>query len=345
MGWQQTLATIFQGSGFNFNSAGEFFYSTPNPTFGNLEASITNSSGLDDEGNFYLTGITSYENQAGTYVAVNINDGQVTFWYSTAGAGGPYTEIGIIGYIRASNTLLVDTTSSGELQIGQNANQFILGSASIPSITLDSPFGGPIGEISVLDGSLADLNNAAGNFGLVDQPAVLTPFDRRLVDTTTNSNANQAGATRLSAIYKWNANTLKANTELELEIPFTLQNMEGNILTLGLSINGSATFAVSDNIGGAIVAAGVGVNGWFKANIKIVTTGAAGTYVAYCSGTIRQRGTNALFTNSAVFATDPITGTINTTVANDFRINSLWGGSNAGQNITAIGSHCIRSGT
>jgi hypothetical protein len=93
MGWQSTLATIFEGTNFEFNANGEFYYSGP-PAFGNLEYSVANAPGTDPYGNQYLDGSTYYT--ATTALQVFANE---LAYYSAPSQAGPWsTQKGAIAF-------------------------------------------------------------------------------------------------------------------------------------------------------------------------------------------------------------------------------------------------------
>ena len=82
-----TLRGVFQGTDYEINASGAFFYSgTPAP--GNLIASVTNVAGTDGFGNAYLAGVTSYA--SGGTSAQNSAGGN-SGWYTSPGPGGPWT--------------------------------------------------------------------------------------------------------------------------------------------------------------------------------------------------------------------------------------------------------------
>lgn len=163
-------------------------------------------------------------------------------------------------------------------------------------------------------------------------------------DPTDLTNNNLGGPQRISAIYNIPANDMKAGTVFEIDVPWTCQ-MQGQTLQLGLSVDGAAAFAVSETIGAAIVTPGVGLNGWTKVSVQCQSSGAGGTALLACYGMVRQNASNVLFSNSAVMCARPQdAAAFDTTVAHNIRINTLWGGSAAGQTVTGYGSKCVRLG-
>ncbi len=162
-------------------------------------------------------------------------------------------------------------------------------------------------------------------------------------DTSVNSNANLVGANRLTAIWTIPANDAAAGTVYEIEMPWSC-TMEGQSHTLGLSVDGSGTYTASDSTGGAIVSAGNGLNGTIRAYLMITATGTSGTYLAWVDGTLREQGGNALFSNSACMGQTPVTGSLNTTVSHNVRINSTWSAAATGQTVSGYGSVLTRKG-
>lgn len=93
MGWQTTLATVFQGTNFVFNSNGEFFYDTSGPGLNNLSISITgfeptNPNALipDGFGNNVPQGTTNYFSGT-SYAALTIVNGGIVVYEATTQAG------------------------------------------------------------------------------------------------------------------------------------------------------------------------------------------------------------------------------------------------------------------
>lgn len=86
--------STFNGTNFVINSSGAFFYSGT-PAAGNLIHSIANSAGTDAQGNAYLAGTVTYALHLGTFNAISLDGGLMTFWRAATEAG-PWTSQGTI---------------------------------------------------------------------------------------------------------------------------------------------------------------------------------------------------------------------------------------------------------
>lgn len=163
-------------------------------------------------------------------------------------------------------------------------------------------------------------------------------------DTTTRVNSNQSAATPISVAWTIPAWDALPGTLYEIAVPFTV-TMESQTLQLGLSVDGSSSFAASDTIGGAIVGAGTGLSGRIRVFLQVLAAGAGGSFSAWVEGVVRQAGVNSLFTNSAVLA-GPVAASVplDTTVSHTIQVSSLWGGSAAGQTVSGFGSRLTRRG-
>jgi hypothetical protein len=163
-------------------------------------------------------------------------------------------------------------------------------------------------------------------------------------DANIRTNNNLSGPNTITAIYTIPANDLQVGTIYEIDMPWQCI-MGGQTLTMGLSVDGATAYTISDTIGGAIVASGVGLNGQIKVGIQCQSIGASGTILGYLYGTIKQNGLNTLFTNSAVFNAAPVSSVaIDTTKSHNIRINSTWGAAASAQTLSAVGSRCTRLG-
>jgi hypothetical protein len=110
----------FVGSDYLSNAAGSFYYSGA-PALGNLISSVAAADGTDAQGNAYLAGTVSYL-PGGTYSAVAITGGAVA-WFTSPGAAGPWTEVGVMEIALTSGNPLVFSFNSlgGNINMPQNA--------------------------------------------------------------------------------------------------------------------------------------------------------------------------------------------------------------------------------
>jgi hypothetical protein len=78
-------------------SGGELLVYSPTRALGNLIASIVGSNtGFDSVGNFFLSNITAYQDDGGTWLATQIFGGGIAF-YTAPGPGSSYTQYAAIG--------------------------------------------------------------------------------------------------------------------------------------------------------------------------------------------------------------------------------------------------------
>jgi hypothetical protein len=188
--------------------------------------------------------------------------------------------------------------------------------------------------------------STTSKLGSINSADLVGLFPVVQTDSSTNTNPNGVGATRLSAIYTIPANDLQVGTWWVIEMPYTGTMEATNTLELGLSIDGSSSFTANDTISAAIVGAGIGIHGVIRVLLLCTATGSvAGRISAFVDGTIGQGGASATFTNRGAL-TGAATGVVlDTTVGHTIRVNSLWGGSTAGQTVSGTGSICYRYGS
>jgi len=167
-------------------------------------------------------------------------------------------------------------------------------------------------------------------------------------DTTVLTNNNLGGANRVTAIYTIPAGNLAVDTRFCIEIPFlaTMTGVAADTLELGLSIDGSSSYTANNTINGAIVGAGVSINGVFRVYLRCTATGAlTGRIDAWTDGSVNQASAATTFANSGGLAGNLATGvTLDTTASHTIRVNSTWAVSDATQALTVRGSTCTRTG-
>lgn len=218
----------------------------------------------------------------------------------------------------------------------------------LTSPSLDGTTSGTIAQI----GSAGPLQSlltvgASSNraiFSYLDPATVTWGIERNQTDTTKLTNANGTGAFRISAIYNIADHDSQIGTIYEIEVPFSA-TMQGNTLELGLSIDGAVGFTVNNTISGAIVGAGIGINGNIRVKIQVTAIGSGGFINAFTGGDVNQASQPTTFANSGGLAGN-IAGAVawDATVAHTIRVNSLWGAANAGQTVSGWGSKFTRSG-
>jgi hypothetical protein len=237
---------------------------------------------------------------------------------------------------RLASPSFLPTAGFSELQLASGSQD---GVTSLPYAVL-----GSVG-ISTSAQLFAGLSGATGSMFEWFDVSGTWGFDRNMTDVGTHENNNAGGATAITETYTIPANTANSGIIYAIDVPLQIV-MEGETLQLGLSLNGATAFTAWDTIGGAIVAAGIGLNGRLTVFAEITGNGTAGTLNAWVTGCVRQVGANVLFNNSAALAgVVQVNVSINTEVANTVCVNSLWGGSAAGQSVIGYGSKFTRSGT
>lgn len=104
--------------------SGTALYYSGAPAAGNLVASIAAAAGTDSKGNAYLAGEAVYGLHLGTWHAISLSGGLMTFW-SAASEAGPWTSQGTIavqtggmvltGLLTAQSTLIEDANAAGNV--------------------------------------------------------------------------------------------------------------------------------------------------------------------------------------------------------------------------------------
>ena len=343
MGWQETLATIFEGTDFVFNSGGMFFYNGP-PAFGNLIISITNNEGTDPFGNLYDFGVSIFSldpnNPPNGKLQLNFFDDEIS-WSFAATAAGPYHGGASISWDTGGLGMLIDADA---VNIDVSTGAIVLGALST-FINLEGPIQLGVNLPPAVSTKPYLFTNANGTPTFQTGNGFKGQASISDTDTTTGTNNNQAVATAISKVWSIPANDMQVGTIYEIEVPWSC-TMEAQTLTFGLSVNQSATFSAQQGISGAIGAAGTNLVGTIRVFMEITATGTSGTFNAWVDGTLAVRAALTLFTNSGAMADAVQTGlAINTTVANSIQINTLWAASVAGQTVSGFGSKISRYGS
>lgn len=163
-------------------------------------------------------------------------------------------------------------------------------------------------------------------------------------DTGTNTNAGtDTGNHRVTALWTIPAGDALSGTEYVIEVPYTAV-MEGNNVTFGGVIDLAAGFSVSNAVAGAIVGAGIGIEGTIRLHLKCVTTGAAGTFLAWLDGSVAQRAAALTFANSGGLVSAVPTVTLDTTVSHTLAVSTAFAAVTAGQSFTGYCSTFTRQG-
>ena len=118
MGWQTTIATVFQAGNTIINRIGAFVYEGK-PGNGNLIASITNVSGeaTPPYTNDILAGITSYGTNNTSFFAVSLQ-GSTLIFYSGPSEAGPWNEQASLSLETIDGPLTLIIPASGLQIIG-----------------------------------------------------------------------------------------------------------------------------------------------------------------------------------------------------------------------------------
>lgn len=363
-----TPLVIVAGSG----QSGVFVFD-PKAVAGDLIASLTDAL-TDPFGDVTVKGVASYVTAGGRRYAVGLN---------TSGPGGlpgltvqntasfPTIPAGVYAESSASGTLAEAALYSGQATAGDtaaqvvvfgalesgitngeaeiSAGQIIIGTAHNTVVVNDNTgtldLQNNLGSAPAATGAGSALySNTNGTLSAIDQTGWAGQPPVIQADATTGTNANLVGATVLSAIFTIPANNLKVGTVFTIEMPYQATMEATNTLQLGLSIDGSTSFTTSDTISAAIVGAGIGVRGVMRVILQCTSTGVSGKINTFTDGTTGQAGATATFANRGALTGQALNVTFDTTASHTIRINSLWGGSTAGQTVSGFGSRCIREG-
>ena len=291
----------------------EFILYSGVPAANNVIASSCSAAAVDSEGNAILAGSVVYDLDVS--LQLDPSTASVRTYVNSDVQQGTWSQTGQL-------TLSPDGSQPAILKPGMLAMQN----------------SGPPGAGEAPAGYGAFYGSPDGGLGGSYGPAALAgTFPASQFDTSTQTNANVTGAHALSAAYTVPGSTLKAGTRLVLEVPYTA-TMEGNTLELGLSVDGSVSFTVNDTISGTVVGSGIGIKGTVRVIVQVLTAGALGTINAFVDGTVGQAGAQADFSHRGSLTGSALGVSLDTTATHTFRLNSLWGASNAGQTASGYGS-------
>jgi hypothetical protein len=312
MPWQTTLATIFQGTNFVFNSSGEFFYSGI-PGAGNLLYSNSATNGIDTFGNAYIGGGPVSYNST-NFLAYTTGQSGITVWSATSQAG-PYTQVANLEFGAGFGWEF--STSSGTITIS-TTTAIALGGMPTPATVSG------LGQLfSNVNGTPAGLTGG-GFAGALDitEPA----------NTTTNATVNaQTTLSKLSNVWSIPANDAQAGTVYRLTAGgVATWGATQEVLTLALAAFGVANF-VSLPIGATEFTAGLSLQWRYQADIVVVSPGNPGTIMGGASFDIGVAGANQLTnagTNQSAggfAAFNAANATANTVSAGNITLQAKWG--------------------
>jgi hypothetical protein len=123
--WTNQIVDLIVVSAASSGFSGFFVYS-PSPAAGNLLVSIAAQTGKDPYGNTYLSNITGYENDAGTWLATQIGGGGIFFW-SAPSSSSNYTlygqmsgtTVGVLGLAFGGGNGSIAQSSAGITTVAQ----------------------------------------------------------------------------------------------------------------------------------------------------------------------------------------------------------------------------------
>lgn len=353
--------TLIEGAQFvGYGTTGEVLLYTGTPALGNLNTSVSPSSGTDSDGNFYPAGVASLQPSGGAtpYIVAQLFDGSVNVGSLAAvNFSGGRTPAGMTGAAADGSLTL---TSGGQSGTDFPATFYMQSAQASPGGATGHPDGlivatSPMQLLqtappSAVTGAAQIYSDTAG------APAAITgngagfagTMALSQTDATVYLNNNLSGAKQFSGVYTIPAGDLHQGTKYTIEIVFDA-TMEGNVLELGLSIDGSTSFTVNDQLSGSIVSAGSTVNGVFRVTLMCIATGngtgSSGTILAYTDGSVNAASTPTTFANSGGMAGNHAEVTpFNTTISHTIRVNSQWAASNASQTTSSYGNECVRTG-
>jgi hypothetical protein len=215
MGWQVVYVPFLEAGGTIINQSGVFVYSST-PTLGNLIASIAQTAGVDNFGNVYQAGTTSYLTLAGTTYAVGLN--------TLSGTGLPGLSLQDIanvptspaGFFGESSSNVSTPQAFAAITSGQANAPDVASFISVLSQVQSAVVGGQIvlqaGDVQIDDaGSLADMTVNATDGALQSQNNTFGDGD----------------------IYKMGHKvaTMASNQPITLTTPVVITNMSFNVAT------------------------------------------------------------------------------------------------------------------
>lgn len=307
-------------------TSGVFTYSSLPPALGGLlESHGVKTAGTDNAGNAYLTGSTVYSSTTAIQHASVSGVPQISI-YTAPGPGGPWTQ-------QASAQILNGTFN----YIGPSTN--------LPAITINGIGFGLSPAPPATFGQVNLYSPDGVQLIAQEQNGFTGTLPREQTSSATHSNVNQAGATTITDTWTIPAGSMQLNSVYEIEVPFD-GTFENQTLTFGISIDGSATILAQSLIGASFFSAGQGFNGEITVKMQVTATGPGGNVKCFSKGGLGITGTRSsgVNNNDAYLSGRDLAVPLDTTIAHNIRVNTLWGATSAGQTLTGYGSTFRKSG-
>jgi hypothetical protein len=303
------------------------------PGSGDLILSIAAAAGTDTNGNAYPAGLKITGTSGGT---ISIDP--------TAGGGVPAiqlvpesaTHVDIPPEIYSGG---LNLGTSGEVETlylfsGQSQATANTGSAlQLFSDPANSSTGGAYANF-VIDGANTSLTSrVTGAYLSVSQ-----------INTGTNTAGNVGSSNFVNITDAWTlpANDAKAGTVYEIEVPVT-GSMEGNVLNLGLDVNGSTFTNIVPVIASAFPT-GDGFAGTVRLKLTFTATGTSGTVNLDMDGTLSDSSVDRGPSTSTTVNGHHSGLAFNTTVFNTIAIAAYWTTGTSSPSVSGITSKFTRIG-
>ena len=154
-----TIRGTFQGTNFEINASGAFFYAAA-PALGNLIESIAPASGTDRFGNNYVAGHAAYGALGGNFIAVSAGGTSGTLqMFHSAVVSGPWTASGSIGDDGSGNLLMKSANGVTQLTLLNGGATLIGGSASADILKITNQTAAPTSPITQIVAAAAADNS------------------------------------------------------------------------------------------------------------------------------------------------------------------------------------------
>jgi hypothetical protein len=326
-------ATSFQGTDFDINSAGAFFYSgTPGP--GNLAISIAPAAGTDPtSGQSYIAGVESF----GSTGTAQLSAAALGIYNTSADRVAVLLPAGL--FIYSGNGLVLEASAAGssgtDSQTGLTYPQGFQAQSMNFVNQGSNPSAGPNGPVLYSD-----------NTGTALQVTSATGMVPQLVggnSSATTFTVTGTSAAAISKTYQIMASDPQIATVYRLKVFGNGTNgSTADSLHIGISVAGAdvAECALTSTI---IPASG---NFGFVAEFNLVfsATGVSGSYNAYNHGQISQFNNTLTSSNSLGWAAQNSGNTVNTGTQINVFAYAFWFTNTGSPTLTSRGSTFERIG-
>lgn len=348
MGWQTELIPfLIAGNTTIINQNGQLLMYNGIPAANNLLLAESPTDFTDQFGNQGFAGLNIYSPLliGPQYRMLSFRNTSLAMilYYNTTPAQNSWIQGAAVSFpstteIQLTADAIVTLAVTGGIFTTFNIDTVQLsGQGSIPSTSFVT---NAANLWSNFNGNAALASGAGAAAGLNSHPGYIKASQEDL-NIVTNPGTG-TGPIQTSAIWTI-PKDLAVGTHYVLEVPFS-GTLEGNNVTLGLSIDGSATYTTSAGILGTFVGLGVGFVGSIKMHVRCTATGVSGSMLSWVEGGYLQRAAVSQPSNSGYLSAAQNTATIDTTVTHTFRMNTSFAAITAGQNVSGSGSTLHRYG-